>query len=87
MTISWPRFRELQVSCHVDRDGHTYTSSMQHLYGRGPPDLNNSQKAQSSFSFYEPPVAVQGSLSLFTSQSPSCALNHLFPNLAFGSSL
>lgn len=60
---------------------------MRHLYALWPPYLNNSHKAQSPFSFYEPPVAVQGSSSLFILQSPSCALIPAFLNFAFCCSL
>lgn len=47
------------------------------------PYLNNSHQAQSPFSFYEPPVAVQGSFSLFIFQSLSCARIPAFLNFAF----
>lgn len=56
------------LSCHLSSVVHSLTHllRMQHLLGRCPADLNNSHKAQYPFSFYEPPVAVQGtSVSLY----------------------
>lgn len=66
---------------------HKHSLRMQQLYGLCPPDLNNSHKAQSTFSFYEPPVAVQGSFGLFITQSPLCALILAFLNFTFRRSM
>lgn len=61
---AWLTFHScFPLSCHLSSVVHSLTHSlrMQHLLGLCPADLNISHKAQYPFSFYEPPMAVQGS--------------------------
>lgn len=52
---------KMHLYCHVSSDVHMRSLSMQHLLGLCTAGFNNSHKAQGPFSFYEPPVAVEGS--------------------------